>query len=179
MPTMPHLPALMLAVLVSIAATLDMRTRRIPNSLTLAGIAAGLAVGVSDGRAMESLAGMGLALAVYVPLFALGAMGGGDVKLMAAVGAFAGPAVWLRMFIITALTGGVIALIFVARKRAVAPTIRNIGFIFEELSHGRPPSRQRPDLSITSERALTLPHGVSIALGVISYLLLVQGNPKY
>ena len=44
----------------------------------------------------QSLMGFGLAALVYVPLFILRAMGGGDVKLMAAAGAIIGPRDWLR-----------------------------------------------------------------------------------
>lgn len=174
MPTIPDLPAIVLAVLVSAAAILDLRNRRIPNWLTVTGVLAGIGIGIWQGTPGTAALGMVLALAVYVPLFALRATGGGDVKLMAAVGALAGPAVWFRMFLVTAITGGVIALVFIAGKRITRNTFRNVAFILRELAHGRAPSALRPDLSVTSPDAVRLPHAVSIALGVLLYLLLVR-----
>ena len=65
------------------------------------------------GGSREALLGTGLALLVYIPLFALRAVGGGDVKLMAAVGSMAGPKAWIAIFLITAIAGGVIAMVLI------------------------------------------------------------------
>ena len=86
---------ILLSALVIVAAIWDIRTRRIPNWLTLSGVI--LSVGLNmflfdktlDGI-WFSLKGFGLALGVYLVLYILRAMGAGDVKLMAAVGAAVG-----------------------------------------------------------------------------------------
>ena len=102
-----------LAALVLVAAVFDVRLKRIPNWLCATGLVLGL---VLNFRFMQFAglrqAGLGaaLALAVYFPLFALRAMGGGDVKLMAAIGALAGPSNWFITFVLTALFGGVCAI---------------------------------------------------------------------
>src|SRR5437763_15114898 len=106
----PGVEALLL-VLVLIAAVYDVRYRRIPNWLTLLGVVLGVAMNTFLYRGWPglrfSLAGLALAFGVYVLLYALRAMGAGDVKLMAAVGAIAGWQDWFGIFVITALVGGI------------------------------------------------------------------------
>jgi len=97
-------------------------------------------------------------------------MGAGDVKLMAAVGAVAGAAHWFRIFLITAVLGGVLAIFFSLFKKRLASTFWNVGYILNEILHGRPPYVCREDLSVKSEKALRMPHGAIIALGAIVYL---------
>jgi prepilin peptidase CpaA len=108
-------PHALAALLVAFVAMLcDVRTRRIPNVLTLAAAAAALVFGfVSDGAAGlgMSAAGWLVGAALFFPFFALGGMGAGDVKLLAALGAWLGPAdaVWLAIF--ASIAGGVLAAI--------------------------------------------------------------------
>lgn len=90
-----------LIALVLVAAAYDLRFRRIPNWLNLSGVIAGFGVNtfLSGGHGLRN-ASLGLlcALLVYVPLYLIRGMGAGDVKLMAAVGAIAGPGHWLGIF---------------------------------------------------------------------------------
>jgi prepilin peptidase CpaA len=88
--------------IVGVAAACDLATRRIPNALTLGGIVLGIvlhtAVGFVDARAGGAFRGasfalIGMMVCAAIPLVAFlrGEMGGGDVKLFAAIGALAGP----------------------------------------------------------------------------------------
>src|SRR3954468_19461743 len=109
---MPHITLFQLSVaaLVLTAAAIDFRSRRIPNWLTIAGVCAGLLLhGVTAGWSGigTSLGGMLLGFGVYLILYCLRAMGAGDVKLMAAVGAIIGPQQWVAVFVATAIAGGV------------------------------------------------------------------------
>ena len=113
-----------------------------------------------------------MALTVYIPFFLLRGVGGGDVKMMALVGAFAGPWTWLILFLFTALNGGILALLLIVSNGTVRSTLSNVVFMIGELIHGRNPALERPELSLDSPHAQSLPHGVSIALGVLSYLVL-------
>lgn len=165
------------AVIVLAAAATDIRSRKIPNWLTLSGVIAGLALnGVVGGVAglKSSFAGMLLGFGSYLVLYCLRAMGAGDVKLMAAVGAILGPANWISVFVATAIAGGVLAVILIVSKRRVRETLWNVAFIVQELAHFRPPQKKRSELDIRDPRALNMPHGVAIAAGTMACLILAR-----
>jgi prepilin peptidase CpaA len=103
-------------------------------------------------------------------LYALRAMGAGDVKLMAAVGAVVGWPNWFGIFIITAIIGGVMALILVVARRRVKKTLWNVAFILSELKSGRPAYLRKEELDVKNPKALGLPHGAVIAVGTIFFL---------
>jgi prepilin peptidase CpaA len=111
--------ALVLAGGLGVAAMAwDIASRRVPNWLTAAGVAAGLACAVPAGWHALALAAGGAALgfALLLPLHWCGAMGGGDVKLMAAYGAFLGPAGILLAAFFAAIAGGLCAAVVLLRK---------------------------------------------------------------
>src|SRR6185436_6179405 len=96
-------------VVALVAVACDVRTRRIPNWLTFGAAAAARAYGAFAAglpRVGTSAAGWLAGAALFFPFFALGGMGAGDVKLLAALAAWLGPAesVWLAMF--AAAAGG-------------------------------------------------------------------------
>ena len=165
----------MLVLVVITAAIFDLRWRRVPNWLTVSGVLLGLGLNTillrSEGL-WSSLEGLGLALLIYVPLYLLRGMGGGDVKLMAAVGAIAGPGNWLRIFFFTLIFGAVVAIILIFVKRRVRRTFQNIGLILLSLGSGRAPYAKNPELDVREEKGLRLPHAVTIACGAIAFLVL-------
>ena len=172
---MPLLLKTILSVLVVAAGVYDLRTRKIPNWLNLSGIVLGLGLNTlfAHGPGVSlAVCGLLFSLAVYVPLYLMRGMGAGDVKLMAAVGALAGPQNWLGIFVITALLGGACSLILIFLRRQARRTFLNVGFILHELLHARMPSHARPQLDIRNRDALRLPHGTVIAAGSLAYLFL-------
>ncbi len=112
---MPLTPYLLMLVLGAAAAIIDVRHHRIPNALTLSGALLGIVVsGFStwpDGLWL-GLLGLITGLCLFLPGFLLGMTGGGDVKLMAAFGAFLGPGLTLRAFAIYLLAGLTFALVY-------------------------------------------------------------------
>ncbi len=115
-----------LAAATSLAAVIDLRTRRIPNLLTgsLAVIGIGLAAAQLGTVGLGgALVGFLLGFAFMLPGNVFGATGAGDVKLFAAAGALLGPATTVRAFFFTAIAGGVIALFVALRRRRFAHTI--------------------------------------------------------
>ncbi len=163
-----------LVLLVIAAATYDLRFRRIPNWLNLAGVILGFglnAVLFQLSGTAEAGEGLLLALAVYLPLYLLRGMGAGDVKLMAAVGALVGPGNWFQIFIATALLGGAAAGLFALMKGRLRETLCNLYFLLTDLVSLRAPYRTNPQLDFRSAGSLSLPHGVLIALGSFAFLV--------
>jgi len=177
---MHPLIAIILGGLTVAAAVYDIRFRRIPNFLTMAGLAAGIAANgllyYREGLRWEglrlSLSGLAVAALVYVFLYFLHAIGAGDVKLMAAIGAITGTQAWLKIFVITALAGAIGALVLVVIRGRFKQTIRNVFRILASLIHFQRPYDNDPDLDVRSAKALRMPHAVPIACASLIYLWL-------
>jgi prepilin peptidase CpaA len=108
------------------ATVIDIRTRRIPNTLTgsMAAVGVGLAAaGVSGISVGASVAGLAVGLLLMLPGHLIGATGAGDVKLMGAVGAVLGIHVIVQAFLFTALAGGVLAIAVALRRRRLGATL--------------------------------------------------------
>lgn len=120
------------------AAVIDLRCYRIPNWLTFTAVVAGFALNAAlgliafgPGGGLEwltgSVAGAAFGLAAFGAIGAAGAVGMGDVKLVAAAGALIGWPLIAPMLLYTALAGGVVALAFAARRRLLRQVARNLG----------------------------------------------------
>lgn len=174
---MNYLPPVLqavLAVVVLIAAYFDFRWRRIPNWLVLSGLLVGIALNAflyEWAGLRGSLEGLGLGLLIYLPLYALRGMGAGDVKLMAAVGALVGWRNWIGVFMLTAITGGLVALLLVVLRGRARSTMANVGSMFQQMAHLQAPYTGNPELDVKNPKAVTLPHGVMIAVGSIEFLI--------
>ncbi len=151
----------------------DLRSRRIPNWLNLSGVVLGIGLNTlllqRDGFKIAA-SGVGVALLIYTPLYLLRAMGAGDVKFMAAVGAFIGAQHWLDLFLTTAILGGIASLFLVIARSRLHVTMANLSTITTELTHGRMPFRKDPTLDIHDQGSLGLPHGTVIAISVGIFL---------
>jgi prepilin peptidase CpaA len=100
--------------LVAIATICDLRTREIPDWISAVLLGFGLIAVLFDWTRLsfaESLVGMVLGFLITAPLFYLGGIGGGDVKLVTALGSVLGPAGLLSVLFWVAIAGGVLALI--------------------------------------------------------------------
>jgi prepilin peptidase CpaA len=121
---------IVLAAGLAVAVVTDMRSRRIPNWLTGSMVVAGVAVAASGlGAVTPGQAALGIiaGLALMLPGHIIGATGAGDVKLMAAVGGFVGPALAVNAFLGTAVAGGVFAVAVAKRRGRLAATIEGTG----------------------------------------------------
>jgi prepilin peptidase CpaA len=143
----------------SIAAIVDVRSRRIPNWLSGAALLAGLLVHAwQDGPhgILVALAGAALGLAILLPLYAINAMGAGDVKLLTGIGALVGPQVLVSVAVYGLIVGGVMSIIVLAHRR------RLLMFVHDVVVLRRPPTRS----------GATAPYAVAIACGVYLSLFL-------
>ena len=117
----PHAIVLTVIVLGTVpAAVIDLRTRRVPNAVTVSLAVAGVLLALAGiGRVglVASLLGLSLGCALMLPGHLIGGTGAGDVKLFAAVGALLGPVGILSAFLYTAIAGGLLALLVALRRR--------------------------------------------------------------
>ncbi len=156
-----------------IAAVTDIRARIIPNWLVVTGLVAGFGLNTIlygwQGLGSSAL-GFGLALLIYVPLFVLRAMGGGDVKLMAAIGCMVGPRNWFEIFIYASVAGGIYAMFLLTLRNSGGGVFWNMLHILKELIRFRLPFKSKPELDIGHSKALSVPHAVAIAAGAMLFL---------
>lgn len=153
-------PALWVPWLAAIMASYDLAQRRIPNQLNAAaaimgliwGLAAGGGAGLLQGL-LGGLTGFGL-LAIF---FFMGAVGAGDVKALAALATFLSPWQALQLFLLTVLSGGVLALVRLALARQ-SLSLWGGGLGSLRLKAG----------------GLEMPYGLAVALG--SVLLVLEGG---
>lgn len=161
-----------LAAVVLTAVWWDLKERRVPNALTLTGL--GMALGLRALSGMDpvvsGLLGAGLGLALGLPLVALGGLGGGDAKLMAAVGAFLGPIQLLWALAITAIVGGIMALVLAFHRGAVQDAFLDAGALAARPLGLAP---DRPRRTIRTPGAITIPYAVPIAIGALMIVWLV------
>ncbi len=162
---------LLSAVLVE-AAIIDGRQLRVPNWLTYHLFFGGLAFTWWSGGTYAlawSFAGAGVGLVSLLPLYAIGGMGAGDVKLMAGIGAWMGPSLTLGAFVASAIVGGVIGLGMII---ASGDLIRHWA-LFQTIGHEiltvRNPSELAQRAGDRKPTMTLLPYAIPIALGSIAY----------
>ncbi|MFN2452775.1 MAG: prepilin peptidase [Pyrinomonadaceae bacterium] len=142
----------------------DVRYRRIPNVFVLATLISGFAINLAyagTSGLWTSLGGCALAFVLMFMLHLFGAMGAGDVKLFAAIGALTGAQMVLPTFVVVALTGGVLAVCATLRAGAFVQTLHRVLQIFAGLL----PGWEMPRFSVPADRRHTIPYGVAITTG--------------
>jgi prepilin peptidase CpaA len=158
-----------------IAVVCDWKTRRIPNLLTLPMIACGLAIHTTqsglDGF-IYSVAGLVVGISfLYLP-FKWGGVGGGDVKLMGAIGSLLGPLTVLYVFLAGGIFGGLISLLSLiktGRTREVFEGVRQkIAFLI--VTRQMLPEDKAP----SSTQALRIPYAFAIACGAVFVLFVMN-----
>jgi prepilin peptidase CpaA len=160
-------------LLVSIAMASDLRTRRIPNWLVGSALFIALPVqcvlhGMPHG-ALLWLGGCLTGVVLFMPGYLMRMLGAGDVKLMAAVGAFCGAIGAFEIALIAALIGGVFSLIAMARRHRVRDGVINAMSTLILMS-GQTGDAPRGARHNAMPSVGTLPYGVAIALGTVCVL---------
>lgn len=151
------------------AAVTDLAVRKIPNVLVLSGLLLALALHWRMGPPWAPLsawlAGGMAGFFLFLPLYALRGMAAGDVKLMAMVGAFAGPAQALQIALLSIAAGGVLGLLLMAASGRMAQGMRNLGALLWPLllRLGGVPLRPLPLPRGASVGGM--PYGVAVAAG--------------
>jgi prepilin peptidase CpaA len=141
-----------------VASYCDVRTRRIPNWLTGSLVVAAILVHAFAGihSVAESLAVMAVLTAAGTIVYALGGIGGGDVKLAIAACGMLGFPLCIPFLLYTAIAGGVLAIVFIVARRKVRETASRVMLTTMGGSPGA-----------VADKSETLPYAVAFALGAI------------
>ncbi len=168
---LPTISLVLFPALLALAAWCDARTRRIPNVLTVSGLALALALLSLAGSAavLSGLLGAGTAFLVGLLLLATGGVGGGDAKLLIMVGAFLGPQGFLLALLLTALIGGLLAAGWALRYGLLMQALQQSGSLaLYWVTLGRSGTRR----TLATAGAEAIPYGVAIAAGaLVAHLL--------
>jgi prepilin peptidase CpaA len=164
----------LVSVVLIVAAWIDGKELRVPNWITFPMILAGLAFntilfgwsGLGFG-----LLGMVVGLACLLPLYSVGGMGAGDVKLLAGVGAWLGWKVTFYGFAISTVVGAVMAVVMVLYRRDAKKHCANFLMIFTEWMEIRNPKKLSEIAAERKSRMLLLPYGIPICIGCIGYFM--------
>ena len=177
------LALLPLVLLLLVIAQQDIRSHRISNKLVLIGVVLGVVLNglLPEGWGFNSaipgglgwlgaFKGLGVGLAVLLPMYWLRAMGAGDVKLMAMVGAFLGAGDVLGVTLATFIVGGVMAILLALWSKKFAAFMQNIKFMLlggiVNMSTGRLPVMEEAAVSVGK-----MPYAVAIMVGTLGYLV--------
>jgi prepilin peptidase CpaA len=168
---MDYFLLILLSIVLVLATVSDLYHRRIPNTLTVPVMVMGLIYFIClNGLAgfMHSAGGLFIGLALLLPVYIIGGMGAGDVKLMGAVGSILGPQGVFTAFLYSAIAGGLYALFVLARGRVLKQTAGRYGFMLR----GYLVTGQLTYLSPAAEEKLPpLCYGLAISLGTIFSVL--------
>ncbi|MDR7052193.1 prepilin peptidase CpaA [Duganella sp. 3397] len=185
---MKWLPFIVLSLLLAGAVWQDVRSRRIPNVLVLVGLVLAFALQAvlpeGDGLFLApfgsigllwSLAGVATGLALLLPMYALRALGAGDVKLLAMIGAFVGPGAVIGIAACTLLAGGMLALVV---SLYLGTLKRMLGNSMHLVTHSVFGALNGQSAAIEAPAAPSgkLPYAIAIAAGAAPYLVYAALN---
>jgi prepilin peptidase CpaA len=151
----------------------DVKSRRIPNFITLPGCLLGLLLHLMFGGWRQcltsALAGL-ICGAIFLLFYVAGGMGAGDVKMIAAVGCIAGLPNVAYLLVLTALSGGVMAIGLALFRGRLKETLGNVGALASH--HTQQGLTPHPELNVLNQSTLRLPYGLAIAAGAVLTLSL-------
>ncbi len=194
-----HWPLWFTCVAMVVAAVIDGWKLKVPNWLTFPLILAGWALGAchnfgwldgtGTGGIGASLAGTALGFVLLLPVYSIGGMGGGDVKMQMGFGAWIGAfyglsstdthpgAMWIVFwaFCLAAVIGGVLALGMIAVRGQVRRNLANTREILGDIVGSKGISDVAGKAAQRKSRMHLLPYGIPLCLGFISYLVYLHG----
>ena len=149
-----------------VGSVFDVKSRRIPNFVTVPAFLIGLAMHLALGgwrQFLTALAAGVICGLVFLVFYIAGGMGAGDVKLIMAVGCIAGLSHVAYLLVLTALSGGVMAVVLALARGRLQQTFLNVGELATH--HSREGLHPHPDLNLGNAETLRLPYALAIAGG--------------
>src|SRR5260370_26634337 len=190
-------PLLFLSAAMIVAAVIDAWKFKVPNWLTFPLVLSGwgfglihnlgLLTGTGVGGIGASLAGTALGFALLFPVYAIGGMGAGDVKMQMGFGAWIGAfygfgagdrpgvlGVVFWAFVLAVLIGGVLALGMIVIRGQYRKNLGNTRAILGDLFTAKGVGDVADKAAKRKPRMHLLPYGIPLCLGFISYLIYVN-----
>lgn len=168
-------PVWFVTITLIVAAVIDGLKLKVPNWITFPMIIAGWIYSATlspyagwEGL-MYSLVGTAVGLALLLPLYAIGGMGAGDVKLLAGIGAWVWPTTTVYAFAISAIVGGIIAVLMVVTRRKWFQHKSQFWMICNEILTVKDPEKLAAIAAERKPTMMLLPYGIPIAIGTIAY----------
>ena len=190
-------PIIFLSLAMIVAAVIDGWMLKVPNKLTFPLIFMGWALGILNSFHLVSDSGVGtiggsllatvIGFALIFPVYAIGGMGAGDVKMQMGFGAWVGAyypfvdAQWIVLysFLAAAVIGGVIAFFMIIARGQIKQNLQNTKDILGDLA-GKSVAQSADNAAARKPRMHLLPYGVPLCIGFLGYLAyyhLVLRNP--
>jgi prepilin peptidase CpaA len=181
-----------------VAAVIDGWKLKVPNWLTFPLILSGWGLGLlhsfgllestGAGGIGASLIATGLGFLLLFPVYAIGGMGAGDVKMQMGFGAWVGAfygmqateahpgAGWIMVyaFCLAAVVGGVLALGMIAVRGRLRTNLANASEILRDVL-GASVAKAADQAARRKPRMHLLPYGIPLCLGFVSYLIYLHG----
>ena len=190
-------PVLVVCAGMIAAAIIDWWKFKVPNKLTfplivsgwLLGLANNFGLGAGQGGLGAALAGTALGLALLLPIYAIGGMGAGDVKMQMGFGAWVGAfyglsatesrpgalGIILWAFCLAVVIGGVLALVMIALRGQYRRNLSNTREIVSDLFTATGVSDVADRAARRKPRMHLLPYGIPLCLGFVGYLIYLHG----
>jgi len=151
-----------------LGSVFDVKSRRIPNFITGPAILFGLLLHLTLGGWGQFFNSLGAGLIcglVFLVFYLAGGMGAGDVKLIMAVGCIAGLGHVAYLLVLTALSGGAMAIGLALIRGRLWQTLANVGTLASH--HSSEGLHPHPELNLSNAQTLRLPYALAIAGGSI------------
>lgn len=183
---MDYFQVVLIGLLCVLAVITDLKSRKIPNKLTVPFVLVGLLLqsiiyGITGAK--NSLFGFLLGLFIFIFPYMMRAMGAGDVKLMAAIGALSNWQFVLYSGLLTAVAGGIMVLGVRVKSGGLGQLFKNVGSmivygILFAVNKLRPSKRLIDRMSkyyveLSREADNYIPYALAIGLGVFATMLLL------
>jgi prepilin peptidase CpaA len=188
-----HWPLTFICAAMIVAAVIDGWKLKVPNWLTLPLILSGWILGLLHscnllastgiGGIGASLTGTALGFVLLLPVYSIGGMGGGDVKMQMGFGAWIcafygaseGLGIVFKAFCLAAIIGGILALAMILVRGQLRRNLANTQSILRDLFGSSGISEVAEKAGQRKPTMHLLPYGIPLCLGFISYLIYLHG----
>jgi prepilin peptidase CpaA len=195
--TLENWPVLAICVGMLAAAIIDWWKFKVPNLLTyplifsgwLLGLANSLGFDAGEGGILAALAGTALGFALLLPIYSIGGMGAGDVKMTMGFGSWMGAfygssggphneGLWMIVyaFCAGAIVGGAIALVMIVVHGRYGDNARHVREILSDVLKLKNITEASAKANARRPRWHRLPYGVPLCIGFLGYLFYAYGG---